>query len=83
MDGEAFKEWVQQVVQPSVSAQDNRVMILLDNFSVHIQHDSITALQLLGLEVELILAGCTPVLQAMDKGVHKPFKQYLREKSLA
>jgi hypothetical protein len=38
---------------------------------------------ILGAEVEFIPAGYNPVLQAMDKGLHKPFKQYLREESLA
>jgi len=30
---------------------------------------------ILGAEVEFIPAGYNPVLQAMDKGLHKPFKQ--------
>jgi len=83
MDGQAFNEWVCQVIQPYVAAQDNSVLVLLDNFSVHIQHDNVTSLQILGAEVEFIPAGYTPLLQAMDKWLHKPFKQYLREKSLS
>ena len=82
MDGQAFNEWVRRVIQPYVAARDNSVLVLLDNFSVHMQHDNVTSLQILGAEVEFIPAGYTPVLQAMDKGLHKPFKQYLREESL-
>jgi hypothetical protein len=51
MDGEAFKESVQLVVQSYVAAQDNRAILLHDNFSVHMQHDNKTALQQLGVEV--------------------------------
>ena len=40
-------------------------------------------LQQIGVEVDFIPAGYTPVLQVLDKGVHKPFKQYLREESIA
>jgi len=82
MDGQAFNEWVRRVIQPYVAARDNSVLVLLDNFSVHMQHDNVTSLQILGAEVEFIPAGYTPILQAMDKGLHKPFKQYLREESL-
>jgi hypothetical protein len=39
--------------------------------------------KILGAEVEFIPAGYTSVLQAMDKGLHKPFKQYPREESLS
>jgi hypothetical protein len=41
-------------MQPYVAAQDNSVLMLLNNFSVHMQHDNITSLQILGAEVEFI-----------------------------
>jgi hypothetical protein len=55
----------------------------LDQFSVHMQHNNTAALQQIGVEVEFIPPGYTSVLQVRDKGVHKPFKQYLREESMA
>ena len=76
MDGQAFNEWLCQVMQLYVAARDNNVLVLLDNFSVHMQHGNVSALQILCAEVEVIPAGYTTVLQAMDKGLHKPFKQY-------
>jgi molecular chaperone GrpE (heat shock protein) len=39
-------------------------------FSIHLHSNSITALNCLGIEVDFILAGYTPVLQPMDKGIH-------------
>jgi len=83
MDGQAFNEWVRRVIQPYVAAGDNSVLVILDNFSVHMQDYIVTLLQILGAEVEFIPAGYTPLLQAMDKGLHKPFKQYLREEGLS
>jgi hypothetical protein len=46
-------------------------------------HNNTFALQQIGIEVNFIPAGYTPVLQLLDKGVHKPFKQYLKEESIA
>jgi hypothetical protein len=51
--------------------------------STHMNAENVTALQTVGVEVDFILAGCTPILHVMDKGLHKPFKQYLKEQSAA
>jgi hypothetical protein len=83
MDGEAFQEWVQHVVRPYGEVHNNSLYLLLDQFSVQMQHNNIFALQQIGIEVYFIPVGYTPVLQVLDNGVHKPFKQYLREESIA
>jgi hypothetical protein len=83
MDGVAYKDWVQDVVAPYAEQQNNRIYLLQDQFSIHTNADNITALQTIGVEVDFIPADYTPVLQVMDKGMHKPFKQYLRELSVA
>jgi len=83
MDGEAFQEWVQHIVQPFTEVHNNSLYLLLDQFSVHMQHNNTLALQQIGIEVDFIPVGYTPILQELDKGVHKPFKQYLREESIA
>jgi hypothetical protein len=83
MDGEAFQEWVQRVVRPFAELHNNCLYLLLDQFSVHMHHNNTFALQQIGIEVNFIPAGYTPVLQVLDKGVHKPFKQYLKEESIA
>jgi len=56
---------------------------LLNQFSMHMQHNNTLSLQQIGIEVDFIPARYTPILQVLDKGVHKPFKQYLREESIA
>ena len=83
MDGTTFQDWVQRVVTPYAQLQDSKVYMALDHFSVHMQHANTTALQQIGVEVEFIPPGYTSILQVLDKGVHKPFKQYLREESMA
>ncbi|MFN9656651.1 MAG: transposase [Dolichospermum sp.] len=83
MDGEAFQEWIQRVVRPYAELHNNSLYLLLDQFSVHMKHNNTIQLQQIGVEVDFIPAGYTPVLQVLDKGVHKPFKQYLREESIA
>jgi hypothetical protein len=84
MDGEAFQPWVQRVIRPFAELHNNSLYFLLDQFfSVHMQCNNTFALQQIGIEVDFIPAGYTPILQVLDKGVHKPFKQYLKEESIA
>jgi len=83
MDGATYQIWVQRVLAPYAAAHNNKIYLLQDMFSVHLHNNSITALNRLGIEVDYIPAGYTPVLQPMDKGIHKPFKQYIREESNA
>jgi len=83
MDGATYQIWVQRVLAPYAAAHNNKIYLLQDMFSAHLHNNSITALNHLGIKVDFILAGYTPVLQPMDKGIHKPFKQYIREESNA
>jgi hypothetical protein len=53
--------------------------LLQDAYSVHAKEENITILQCTGVEVELIPAGYTAVLQVLDKGVHRTFKHFYRE----
>jgi hypothetical protein len=46
------------------------------------QHNNTFALQQISIENDFIPVGYTPILQVLNKGVHKPFKQYLREESI-
>jgi hypothetical protein len=82
MDGEAFQEWVQRVIRPFAKLHNNSLYLLLDQFSVHMQYNNTFTLQQIGIEVDFIPAGYTPVLQVLDKGVHKPFIHDLREESI-
>jgi hypothetical protein len=70
MDGPIYQSWVQCIFGPYAAAHCNRIYLLQDQFSVHLHNNSITALNYLGIEVDYIPAGYTPVLQPMDKGIH-------------
>jgi len=83
MDGATYQIWVQCILAPYAAAHKNKIYFLQDMFSVHLHNNSITALSCLGIKVDFILAGYTPVSQPMDKGIHKPFKQYIREENNA
>jgi hypothetical protein len=67
-----FRNGVQQVIQPFAELHSNSLYLLLEQFSVHMQHNNTFTLQQIGIEVDFIPSGYTPVLQVQDKGVHKP-----------
>jgi hypothetical protein len=81
MDGEAFQDWIQWVVWPYVELHNNSLYLLLDQFSVHMQHNNTFQLQQIGIEVDFIPAGYTPVLQVLDKRVYKPLKHRIHGQS--
>ena len=66
MDGATYQIWVQHVLAPYAAAHNNKIYLLQDMFSVHLLNNSITALNRLGIEVDYIPAGYTPVLQPME-----------------
>ncbi len=66
------------MVEPYAGQHNNLNYLLQDQFSVHMNTENIIALLTAGVEVDFILAGCTPILQVMDKSLQNPFKQYLR-----
>ncbi len=80
MDSSTYKQWVAEVVAPYFNGRPG--CILQDNFSVHLKQSNITTLNNIGVDVDYILAGYTPILEVMDKGVFKPFKGYLQEEQL-
>ena len=79
MDTTTYDTWVQQVLHPYFNQQHG--YLIQDSFSVHLHRKSIRALNDIGVETDFIPGGCTPVLQVMDKGVFKPFKDYIRQES--
>jgi len=47
------------------------------------KEENIVTTQRAGVEVDFIPAGYTACLQVLDKGVNKPFKQFVRDDSIA
>ncbi len=79
MDTTTYDTWVQQVLLPYFNQQHG--YLLQDSFSIHLHRKSIRALNDITVETDFIPGGFTPVLQVMDKGEFKPFKDYIRKES--
>ena len=56
--------------------------MIYDELSAHLSHEVITKIQQQGTQVDIIPGGYTGALQALDKGVNKPFKDKLRAQHL-
>jgi hypothetical protein len=81
-DEENLNDWVDGVLVPHIQqkAAGTPVKLFLDQFSAH-ETDGLKArMDELGVQLELIPAGCTWLLQPVDVGIGKPFKDCLRAK---
>jgi hypothetical protein len=82
-EARVFLDWKHRVLAPYAATKEHGVYLLMDEFSVHLKAECVHAIQGLGVEVDYIPAGYTGCLQVMDKGINKPFKQYLKHQSTA
>lgn len=80
MDERVMLMWISKVLEPYIAmAPEGIVPILfLDSYRCHMMASVITTIQDLGVEVEHIPGGCTPLCQPVDIGVNKPFKDRIR-----
>jgi|LakMenEpi03Aug12_release.lakeMendotaPanAssembly.Ray.scaffolds.fasta_scaffold240978_2 transposase-like protein len=76
-DISTYKDWVSQVVAPYFDGRPG--IVLQDNFSVHLNNTAMRSLNDVGIQAEFLPAGYTAVLQPLDKGIIKPFKDYYYE----
>ena len=72
--------WVDEVLRPHLQerAEGAPVHLFLDSFSAHKSKSTITALTNLGVNVIQIPVRCTGLVQPVDVGVGKPFKDRVR-----
>jgi DDE superfamily endonuclease len=79
-DESIMLQWIDLVWRPMMESRDMRkTYLLLDKFGVHQCASVVEAFSRLNTEIEMIPAGYMAVLQAMDVGVNKPFKDYVQE----
>ena len=81
MDSDKYQLWVREVLVPYLNGRYG--YLLQDQFSVHMKEENIATTQRAGVEVDFIPVGYTACLQVLDKGVNKPFKQFIRDHSIA
>ena len=87
MDSRTYQDWITCILVPFVIGQGlhvhNRASLLQDSCMVHLANENMMAVQAHGIQMDIIPAGYTLCLQVMDKGVNKPFKEYLHQESMS
>lgn len=78
MDKRVFLEWVEKIWKPFCQNKTS-TYLLMDEFSVHLMTDCVNSIQDCGTEVDFVLGGYTSKLQALDVGINKPFKDYIKQ----
>lgn len=81
-DEENLNDWVDGVLVPHIQerAGGTPVHLFLDQFSAHHTESFKCRMEQLGVQLHPIPAGCTWLLQPVDVGIGKPFKDRIRRK---
>nr|CCA19249.1 PREDICTED: pogo transposable element with KRAB domainlike putative [Albugo laibachii Nc14] len=79
IDERSCRVWLEKIWLPHVDGSMDETLLLLDEFSCHIQQAFINKLADAGTEVEFIHGGYTSVPQPCDVGVKRPFKKHILE----
>jgi hypothetical protein len=74
--------WVDKVLAPYVEKTPSGIIpyLLLDKYRCHYQGSVAKAIENLGVEWDIIPGGCTGLVQPIDVGIGKPFKNRMRYK---
>ena len=86
MDEARLHEWVEVILKPWREARDSNnpsmqpPILILDAYHVHQMGSVMNRIQMMGIEVLHILAGCTYLCQPIDVGINKPIKNGLCDK---
>lgn len=82
MDEEPMAMWVEKVLKPHVEKAPVNVvpLLLLDSYRCHMMASIVETIQELGVEVQHIPGGCTGLVQPVDVGINKPFKNRCRDR---
>jgi len=78
MDEDLMLYWIDKVWKPYANNIPGPTMLILDMFQAHLTAHVQWTLAQCGTIVEYIPGGYTSKLQAMDVGINKPFKDYMR-----
>jgi hypothetical protein len=82
MDEIEMLQWVDEVITPWASTVPSGIVpyLLLDSYRCHMMSSVVERIQDLGIEVEHIPGGCTGLVQPVDVGINKPFKNRCRRR---
>ena len=79
-DERVMLQWVDEVLAPCVKTAPPGIVpcLLLDKHGCHYQGSVAKATEALGVEWDIIPGGCTGLVQPMDVGIGKPWKNRVR-----
>jgi DDE superfamily endonuclease len=78
MDSTTMHKWIDDVYIPWATEIDGPNLVILDVFTVHAMSEIVNRIADYQGHVELLPAHSTSVLQVMDVGINKPFKNHLK-----
>jgi DDE superfamily endonuclease len=79
MESKLVVDWIGKVYAPWANLQEGPTILILDEFSGHMTREVRHAAAECGAFLEFIPGGYTHVLQPMDIGLNKPFKNCIRD----
>jgi len=75
-------KWIEKVLAPHLQQKppETEAVLILDKYKVHMSESTTAALAALGVTAHIIPGGCTSLVlvQPVDVGINKPFKDRLR-----
>ncbi|KAG7367332.1 DDE superfamily endonuclease [Nitzschia inconspicua] len=79
-DNENMNMWIDEYLVPHIQqrADGAPVVLFLDHFRCHYSDIAKAKLNNIGVQLKLIPKGCTSVVQPIDVGVNKPFKDRIK-----
>ena len=80
-DADTMKLWIDLIWRPFCIEKGCPAYLIWDEFSVHLMRKTIHAVQDTGTQVEFVPAGYTGAVQILDKGVNKPFKDFVKKRT--
>jgi len=81
-DEENLQDWVDGVLVPHLQQNANGapVFLFLDHFAAHLTENFRNRMTALGVQLNHIPKGCTWLVQPIDVGIGKPFKERMRDR---
>jgi hypothetical protein len=81
-DERVMLHWVTTVLKPYIEKAPPGIVpyLLLDKYKCHYQGSVANAIEELGVEWDIIPGGCTGLVQPIDVGIGKPWKNRMRYK---
>ena len=81
-DSDTMMQWINLVWRPFCVEKGLPTYLIWDEFSVHLMRQTVHAVQESGTQVDFVPGGYTGAVQILDKGINKPFKDYIKREQI-